>query len=279
MILFDLSTRSLQVGLAGAVTTNQLPIVASWLDIAQGTFTATFVGQAANTILTNSTTPVIAVNAPGSNITRQLKYLSIQNADTAPATVIVQYNDNASLRTIVSVTLQVNETLSFDADAGWQSMTAAGALKTGVVAAGATSTSTIAAPAAPNSTTNYTMQGLAGSIIPRTTGNILVSIAGTITAANATTVDIGILMQGSYGTGAAPTTNAALTGTQAGAVQDYTWPVAPTAVGDVHYGFNVLFLIPSAIVGTPLWLDLAAQAVTTASDAPLVNVVITAVEL
>jgi hypothetical protein len=144
---------------------------------------------------------------------------------------------------------------------------------------GATSTRTVAAPTAANSTANFTMQGLAGSITPRYSGNILVSIAGTVTAAGATTVNIGVIIQGSYGTGTAPTANAALTGTQAGALQQYTWPVAPTATADVHYGFNVIFLIPNAALGTALWLDLAAKAVTTASDAPLVNVVITAVEL
>ena len=149
----------------------------------------------------------------------------------------------------------------------------------GPVPKGATSTKSIAAPTAPNSTTLFTMQGLAGAITPQITGNILVSIAGTVTATGATTVDIGIFIQGSYGTGAAPGTNAALTGTQAGAVQEFTWPVSPTAVGDVHYGFNVTFLIPNAQLGIALWLDLAAKAMTTVSDAPLVNVVITAVEI
>ena len=87
MILLDNINRSLQVVLAGAVTANQLPVVASYVDIAQGGFTMQ--AAATSTTATNSTTPVTAVAAPGAAVTRQLKYLSIQNADTAPATVTV----------------------------------------------------------------------------------------------------------------------------------------------------------------------------------------------
>lgn len=275
MIFLDATTRSLQVNLAGAVTTNQLPIVASYLDINQTSFSA--VNASANTLATNSTTAVTPVAAPASGNTRQLKYLSIQNDDTAPATVIVEYNDNGTLRQIVKATLQVNETLSFDAENGWQTITAAGAIKSAPSNAGATSTSGPSSPTAPSSTSAYLMQGLAGSITPKTTGNILVSIAGTITAA-VVTVNEGLLLQGSYGTGSAPTVNTALTGTQAGAVQEFTNFAAASSAGDVHQPFNITFLIPNAVIGTALWLDIAAKCATAASDNSLVGVVITAIE-
>lgn len=144
--------------------------------------------------------------------------------------------------------------------------------------AGAAGMSSPASPPAPNSTSAFTMQGLAGVITPKTTGNILVAIAGTFIA-SAALVDQGIIVQGSYGTGAAPTSNAALTGTQAGAQLQYTNPAAPAAAADVHVPFTVVFLILGAVIGTPLWLDLAAEAVTTASVVSCSGVVVAAAEI
>ena len=145
-------------------------------------------------------------------------------------------------------------------------------------AGGATSTKVIASPTAPNSTLAGTMQGLGGSIAPVRTGKVLVSISGTITSTS-TTAGTGLLLQGSYGTGTAPTNNAALAGTQMGAVQAFSLTNTAAAAGDVQWGFNVQYLITGLALGTTYWLDLAAQALGSVSVNPMVGVVITAAEL
>ena len=145
-------------------------------------------------------------------------------------------------------------------------------------AGGATSTKLVSAPTAANSTASGTMQGLAGAITPIRTGKVLVSISGTITSTS-TTAGTGLLVQGSYGAGAAPTNNAALAGTQVGAVQAFSLTNTAAAAGDVQWGFNVQYLITGLTLGTTYWLDLAAQALGSVSVNPMVGVVITAAEL
>ena len=142
----------------------------------------------------------------------------------------------------------------------------------------ATSATTVASPTFPNSTSAYKMQGLAGAVTPGSTGNVLITISGTINAASATTVNNGVAYQISYGTGAAPTNNTSLAGTQIGIVQKYTSAVAPTAVGDVNVPFSVTYLVTGLTLGTAYWIDLAAESITTASDMGFVNIAIVAIE-
>lgn len=107
-MILDSTTKSIQITLAGAAASNQLSCVAAWADMSGSTFT-----PGANTVQTNDTSAVTLVAAPASGTQRQIKSLAIFNADTSDATVKVVYNDNSTLRTIVTVTLRPNETLQF----------------------------------------------------------------------------------------------------------------------------------------------------------------------
>lgn len=149
----------------------------------------------------------------------------------------------------------------------WQSMSSDGAV----------TISTPANPTAPASTTTFFMQGLAGAITPKRSGNLLVTITGNLIGSSTTAGD-GILLQGSYGTGAAPANAAALTGTQAGGILDYTNPTTVTAA-DINVPFTVCFVVKAAALGTALWLDLAAKCVNSASHVGLANLTVNAVEL
>lgn len=142
----------------------------------------------------------------------------------------------------------------------------------------ASAASVVAAPVAPASTSVFAMQGLAGTITPATTGRIKITISGTIVAPTSTVVDNGISYQISTGTGTAPVNAASLTGTQVGPVQTYTSAVAPTAAADVHVPFSVSYLVTGLTLGTPVWIDLAAKSVTTASAMGLSNVGVIAIE-
>jgi flagellar biosynthesis protein FliR len=80
--------------------------------------------------------------------------------------------------------------------------------------------STVASPTAPASTSAYKMQGLAGTITPAVTGNVLVIITGSFHSTTVTAGD-GILVQMSYGTSTAPSNAGTLAGTQLGAIVEY----------------------------------------------------------
>jgi hypothetical protein len=124
VIILDATTRSLEVVLSGAITTNQLPVVASYVDVT----TTTYVPGATPTV-TNSTTPVTIAAAPGASTQRQVKMITVRNADTVSATVTINYNDNATLRALAKFTLAVDDLLVYTDGEGFRVFSSAGALK------------------------------------------------------------------------------------------------------------------------------------------------------
>lgn len=142
---------------------------------------------------------------------------------------------------------------------------------------GATYVGAALSPTGPNSTSATTMQGMAGAITPQVTGNVLVTVSGTFIA-SAALVDQGIIAQLYYGTGTAPGSNAAVTGTPVGAAVEWTNLVAATLAADVHVPFSISAVVPSLTIGAAYWLDVGAKAVTTASVFSLLSAVISAIE-
>lgn len=125
MIVLDATTKSLEVVLAAAVTTNQLPFVASFVDVTKIPYTP---GE--NDGTTNGTAPVTIVSAPAASTQRDVSFVQIHNADTVAATVTVRYNNNSTTRTIIKVILAVGSQLIYtDAD-GWRVLDANGQLLT-----------------------------------------------------------------------------------------------------------------------------------------------------
>lgn len=125
MFTLDATTASLEVVLAGAVTTNQLPIVSSFVDK-----TATAFTPGKTTTQTNSTSTVTIVAAPAASTQREVHSINIYNADTVAATITVRENDNGTLRTLVKTTLSVGDTLQYSHASGWKVMDANGSTKT-----------------------------------------------------------------------------------------------------------------------------------------------------
>ena len=137
MIILNATTKSLQFSLSAAVTTNQLPFVASYIDT-----TATTTTPGSQDGVSNSTTAVTLVAAPAASTQRLVKSLVIQNADTAQATVTVTYNDNATLRKFMVVTLAAGDQLTYEDGYGWACLNSSGSIKsTGGGAGGVTSVS------------------------------------------------------------------------------------------------------------------------------------------
>jgi hypothetical protein len=132
-------------------------------------------------------------------------------------------------------------------------------------------------PTAPNSVSVFKMQGLAGSITPVKSGTILILIAGVVINASGTAGD-GISTQISYGTGAAPTGNGALAGTQAGTQMFYTNASTVTAAS-VLIPFAQHVVVTGLTLNTAYWIDLAAESVGNVSTGGLIRVSISAIEL
>ena len=119
-MILDTTNKSLQFKLASSVTTNQLSCVTSWADMATSAFT-----PGSTSSQTNDTSAVTIVSSPASGVQRQIKSIEIYNDDTVDATVVVLYNDNSTLRTLVRISLVPGETLQF-AENKWSVIDTAG---------------------------------------------------------------------------------------------------------------------------------------------------------
>lgn len=125
MIILDATTKSLQIKLSAAITMNQLPFFASYVD---STGTATTPGEQDG--LSNNITAVNLVSSPAAATQRLVKNITLQNADTAAATVTIIYNNNATLRNVIIVTLAVGDQLIYEDGNGWSALDKNGNLKT-----------------------------------------------------------------------------------------------------------------------------------------------------
>jgi hypothetical protein len=268
-MLLDATTKTLEA-FTEAITTTNCIFTSAAATFAQPTPTG-FTGVESDGAL-NGVTAVTIVAAPASGSMVQVKEFTIYNADSVQHNVTVQINNNGTKRILIAVAVPTLQSLRYSDSTGFT----LGA-QAAVVLTGSTSSTNIAAPTAPNSTSVFTMQGLAGAITPTKSGKIQITIGGTIQT-TVTTVASGVALQISHGTSTAPTTNAALTGTQDGNTQQFTLSVAATAAADVSQPFSLTAVVTGLTLGTAYWIDLAAKALT-ATGAVLKTVNITAIEL
>lgn len=110
----DKSNKSIEIKLAGVVSANELTITASYTDKYQ-------FGDSEVDLVTNGVTAVKVIGGPKADgaMSRTINDVSIQNTDTAPATVTVQLNNNGTIRKIYKVTLQPDDTLFYELGRGW----------------------------------------------------------------------------------------------------------------------------------------------------------------
>lgn len=126
MIILNATTKSLEIVLGGSVSSSQLPFSASYVDMDDTTWALT--GMSESDGASNGTTAVTIVAAPAANSRRQVKAISIYNADNANVTLTIRVNNNGTTRIIFKAVLATLEFLYFG-DAGWQVFTANGELK------------------------------------------------------------------------------------------------------------------------------------------------------
>lgn len=125
MIVLNNDTRSLEVDLSGAITTNQLQYVVHYNNTTPDRLTT----SNSTNGLTNNTTAVTMLAAPVPGGKREIMSLTIYNADTVNATVTVQINDNSTLRTLVVTTLNSQDTLIYTSSSGFFVLTSDGSIK------------------------------------------------------------------------------------------------------------------------------------------------------
>lgn len=115
-MILDTTAKKLQVLLAGAVTTNELPVVVAYseLDAAGGTLT-----PSASDTATSGATPVDILAAPAASKQRVVDYLSVHNRDTASATVTIQMDVSGTARILKKATLAAGEALVYTRGSGW----------------------------------------------------------------------------------------------------------------------------------------------------------------
>lgn len=109
MIILDATTKSLEIILSAAATTSQLQFTTSYVDITSTAFVA---GEQDG--ISNNTTAVTVMSAPAASTQRQLKLLTIYNADTVSSTVTVRYNNNGTARILCRQTLSPGMSLVCD---------------------------------------------------------------------------------------------------------------------------------------------------------------------
>lgn len=127
MIRLDATPRKLQIVLGGAVSTNQLPIIVSYLDNIGANYTdaSRITTGATQSTLTNNGTAVDVCSAPPIGRVREVDYISVRNSDTAVATVTIRFNDNGTNYTLVTVTMAVGDHLFYTASGGWKMISSA----------------------------------------------------------------------------------------------------------------------------------------------------------
>jgi len=125
MLCLPTTTDSLELELGAAQTSAAMHVTTTYRDITSTTFTP---GETVT--VSNGTTPVTIAAAPGAGSTQRLiDYLSVYNNDTAAKQVTIRRNLNSTIRTLISVSLGVGETLEYLDAVGWQVLTNNGSVK------------------------------------------------------------------------------------------------------------------------------------------------------
>jgi hypothetical protein len=109
-VILNATTKSYEVLLLGAITTSQL----EWtLEAVEMNAAFALVALVVNDGLTNGVTAVTLLAAPAATLSRQVKLLTVYNADTVAATVIIRLNNSGTFRRVARELLAPGESLQY----------------------------------------------------------------------------------------------------------------------------------------------------------------------
>jgi len=124
-LVLDGTSISIQVAMSTSAATTNPTFVASYADNSGSGIT-----EGATDGVLNGSTDVTVVAAPTGANRRVIKDITIFNGDTAAVTVIIKYDNNATQRTLVRVTLAAGDTYTtdgtFDANGNLKQITTGG---------------------------------------------------------------------------------------------------------------------------------------------------------
>jgi hypothetical protein len=156
--VLNATTKSIEAVMSGVAGATEPSFTAAWADDTGSAFT-----EGATDGALNGTTPVTLVAAPAAATRRTIKSITICNIDNAPVTITVSYNDNATLRSIVTVTLAVGDTWTLDG-----TYTSTGTFKS--------TTATVNVPGGSNTQLQYNNNSAFGGISGATTNGTVVTL-------------------------------------------------------------------------------------------------------
>lgn len=217
-LVLDATTKTIKVAMSGAAATSNPEYTVAYADSTSSSLT-----EGAQDGALNGTSDVTVVSAPASSTRRVIKWITIENKDTAAVTLTIKYDNNGTQRIIANVTLAVGDTWTTD---GTFSNT--GALKTALSGVGS---GTVTSVALSGGTTGLTVSGS-----PITTSGTI-TLAGTLAVANGGT---GIT---SFGSGVATWLGTPSSSNLASAVTD------ETGSGSLVFATSPTLVTP--VLGTP----------------------------
>lgn len=196
-LVLDTTTKTIKVAMSGAAATSNPEFTVAYADSTSSSLTEGALDGALN-----GTSDVTVVSAPASSTRRVIKWITIENKDTAAVTLTVKYDNNGTQRIIAKVTLDVGDTWTTDG-----TFSTTGALKTALSGVGS---GTVTSVALSGGTTGLTVSGS-----PITTSGTI-TLSGTLAVANGGT---GIT---SFGSGVATWLGTPSSSNLASAVTDET---------------------------------------------------------
>lgn len=121
------ATQSLEFVLQEAITSVALAFVANYGEVLISDFSLNSIASSDGQ--SNNTTAVTLISAPSSGFLRQVKYVSVQNTDSAAHTVVIRFNDNGTIRIIGSWFIKISDTLIYVDGRGWYVLDASGKIR------------------------------------------------------------------------------------------------------------------------------------------------------
>lgn len=172
-LVLDSTTKSLKAVMSGAATANNPEFTVAYADSTSSSLT-----EGSNDGALNGTTAVTLASAPSTSTRRVIKWVTIQNKDTAAVTITVTYENSTgpTTRQIAKVTLQPNDTWTTDG-----TFDSSGNLKTVIGSVNLASQVTGTLPVA-NGGTGVTTSTGTGSVVLSTSPSFTTPVLGTPTS-------------------------------------------------------------------------------------------------
>ena len=172
-LVLDGTTKTIQAVMSGAAATSNPDFTVAYADSTSSSLT-----EGSNDGALNGTTAVTLVSAPSASTRRVVKWLTIQNKDTAAVTVTVTFNNSTgpTTRQIAKVTLQPNDTWTTDG-----TFDSSGNMKTVVGSVNLATQVTGTLPVA-NGGTGVTTSTGSGSVVLSTSPTLTTPVLGTPTS-------------------------------------------------------------------------------------------------